>query len=77
MIAKYVLIVQQITKAVEVLRTCKKPHVAAYARDHGLLYDRLLHAYNSGNNKSTRPPTNQVLNNAQLLALKLYLDYID
>ena len=76
-IAKYVLTAQRITKAVEVLRTRRKPHVAAYARDHSLPYDRLLHAYNGGNNRSTRPPTNQVLNNAQLLALKLYLDHID
>ena len=67
--AEYLLIAQQITEAAEVLRTRKKPHVAAYARDHGLPYDRLLHAYNGGNNRSTRPPTNQVLDNAQLLAL--------
>jgi len=75
--AKYLLIAQQITKAVEVLRTRRKPHVAAYARDYGLPYNRLLHAYNGGNNRSMRPPTNQVLNNTQLLALKLYLDHID
>ena len=75
--AKYLLIAQQITEAVEVLHICKKPHVVAYARDHSLPYNRLLHAYNGGNNRSMRPPINQILDNAQLLALKLYLDYID
>ena len=75
--AKYLLIAQQITEAVEVLRIHKKLHVIVYARDYSLLYNRLLYAYNGGNNRSMRPPTNQVLNNAQLLALKLYLDYID
>jgi hypothetical protein len=75
--AKYLLIAQKITEVVEVLRTCKKPHVTAYTHDHGLPYNRLLHTYNGGNNRSTRPPINQVLNNAQLLTLKLYLDYID
>ena len=75
--AKYVLIAQQITEAVEVLCTRRKPHVVAYAHNHGLPYNRLLYAYNGGNNRSMCPPTNQVLNNAQLLALKLYLDYID
>ena len=75
--AEYLLIAQQITEAVEVLCIRKKPYVAAYARDHGLPYDRLLYAYNGGNNRSTRPPINQVLDNAQLLALELYLDHID
>ena len=61
--AEYLFIVQQIIKAVEVLRIYKKPHVVAYACDYSLPYDRLLHAYNGGNNKSMCPPTNQVLNN--------------
>ena len=56
--AEYVLIAQKITEAVEVLHTRKKPHIVAYARDYGLPYDRLLHAYNGGNNRSTRPPIN-------------------
>ncbi|XTI89207.1 hypothetical protein V2W45_1490415, partial [Cenococcum geophilum] len=55
---KYLLIAQRITKAVKVLRIYRKPHVAAYARDYGLPYNRLLHAYNGGNNRSTRPPIN-------------------
>jgi hypothetical protein len=75
--AEYILIAQRITEAVEVLRTRRKLYIVAYARDYGLPYNRLLHAYNGGNNRSTRPPINQVLNNAQLLTLKLYLDHID
>ena len=62
--AKYLLITQRITEAVKVLHTRRKPHVAAYARDYSLPYNRLLHIYNGGNNKSTRSPINQVLNNA-------------
>jgi hypothetical protein len=75
--AEYILIAQQITEAVEVLCICRKLYITAYARDYSLSYNRLLHAYKSGNNRSMRPPINQVLNNAQLLTLKLYLDHID
>ena len=56
--AEYLLIAQQITEAVEVLYIYKKPHVVVYARNYGLFYNRLLHAYNDGNNRFMRPPTN-------------------
>ncbi|KAF2812589.1 uncharacterized protein BDZ99DRAFT_359032, partial [Mytilinidion resinicola] len=48
-----------------------------YARDYGLPYDRLLRAYHGGNSRSTRPPINQVLDEAQELALEQFLDHIE
>ena len=68
---------QLIAKAVVELRKWKNPNVSAYARDRGLDYQRLLRAYKGGNNRSTRPSTNQKLTEEQDLALERFLDVID
>jgi hypothetical protein len=68
---------QLIADAVAELRRWENPNVSAYARDHGLNYQRLLRAYKGGNNRSTRPSTNRKLTEEQDLALERFLDAVD
>ncbi|KAF5852397.1 hypothetical protein GGP41_007822, partial [Bipolaris sorokiniana] len=47
--------------AVVELRRLRKPNLSEYARLHNLPYQCLHRAFNGGNNRSTRAPTNRKL----------------
>ena len=52
---------REIADAVVELRRLRKPNLSEYARLHNLPYQRLHRAFNGGNNRSTRAPTNRKL----------------
>ncbi|KAF5844087.1 hypothetical protein GGP41_001475 [Bipolaris sorokiniana] len=68
---------REIADAVVELRRLRKPNLSEYARLHNLPYQRLHRAFNGGNNRSTRAPTNRKLSNVQEASLVYYLDAVD
>ncbi|KAJ6191940.1 hypothetical protein J3E72DRAFT_273879 [Bipolaris maydis] len=68
---------REIVDAVVELRRLRKPNLSEYARLHNLPYQRLHRAFNGGNNRSTRAPTNRKLSDVQEASLVYYLDAVD
>jgi len=78
MLGTYTEIESRIQRALAAIQASgEKPNLTQYASDFAVLYDRLRRRYKGKASKSTRPRTNQRLNQDQIAALKTYIQRCD
>lgn len=72
-----VVLIAKISEVVLIAKTMNKPSIHKLSIEHGLPYQQLLKAYQGGNNKPTRAPTNRKLPLAQEKAVVQYITNIE
>ena len=66
-----------IQNAIEAMKHEKNPKIAHFARRFNVPYHRLRSRWKGINSRSTRPPTNRLLSEAQELAVCRYINILD
>ena len=78
MLGTYTEIKSRIQRALAAIQASgEKPNLTKYASDYAVPYNRLRRRYKGMASKSTRPLTNQRLNQDQIAALKTYIQRCD
>jgi hypothetical protein len=67
----------RIKDAIDAMKREKKPNISHYARRFNVPYQRLRMRWNGKDSRSSRPPTNRLLSEAQELSLCRYINVLD